>query len=163
MDTQRLGMEFGKFFSERLAAHALLWYGLGAAAVGVVQADRPLLGGIAGLMLAVLAASVWLAIWGGLIAQSTQSDQVSGPLILIPCGLALLPFAPLLVPSGFSILLEARWRIWHHRPYVAPPVRVAGSGDIAPVCMPPRARSGGWLFPLLLGLWLGGTWRDGKD
>lgn len=153
MDAHRLGMEFGEFFRERLAAHALPWYVLGAAVLGVAQADHPLLGGLAGLVLALLFAFSWLVIWGGLIAQSTPLSGAPG--VVLYC-LVVLPFAPLLVPCGASIFLEARWRIRRHCPYAVPLGNVEEADDIVPARLPPPARSGGWLFPLLLGLWLGG-------
>ena len=62
--------------------------------------------------------------------------------------------------AWLTIYLEARWRIRHKRPYAAPPrTAYTPPPETQKVIIVERNR-GGWLLPLAIGLWIGGTWGD---
>ena len=62
--------------------------------------------------------------------------------------------------AWLTIYLEARWRIRHKRPCAAPPrTAYTPPPETQKVIIVERNR-GGWLLPLAIGLWIGGTWGD---
>lgn len=137
MDRSALGMGFGEFWSERAFTHTLLW-------------------------LAAAFIALWAAIHGGLAPLRGQF-LASGLLALVTVVLSCLTFIP--VPAvqplaWLTIYLEACWRIRHKRPYAAPSrTAYTPPPERQKVIIVERNR-GGWLLPLAIGLWIGGTWGD---
>jgi hypothetical protein len=136
MDTTGLGMKFGDFYTERLTAHVMAWLTLGFF-------------------------GLWIAFYSGSddpsIAVRLTLGFIGAVLVAFCYGLSclvLVPLLPLLPLAWLSIWLEARWRIHHRLPYVplpSPPMAPPG----------PVARGGGgWLLPLMIGIWIGGAWGD---
>jgi uncharacterized membrane protein len=136
MDRSALGMGFGEFWSERAFTHTLLW-----------------------LVAAFIA--LWATLHGG-VAPLRGQFLASGLLALVAVVLSCLTFIPVLAVqplAWLTIYLEARWRIRHNRPCAAPPPlpHRLPPPDVPKVMIVEKKR-GGWLLPLAIGLWIGGTW-----
>lgn len=134
---QALGMTFGTFFGERMEAHLKLWY-----AVACLS--------ICGWLFFSMAESVdgWFT---RLIASGIITCLLAALL-----GLVSIVLIPVLLPLiCISVFIEARWRIHHRCPYMAPPISSYNT-EIPP----PSSSSSGWLIPLAIGLWIGSTWGN---
>lgn len=146
-----LGMPFDTFFSKRLGDHLMSWSTvLFLVVCGGVIVSMP-----SGNWLIWFFASATVTV---VLAVVFGSSYISFLLFLL-----LLPFACI------SIFVEARWRIRHNQPYVAPPAamdtdepdQVVDGDEPSPPSNPtPSQCTGGWLVPLVIGLWIG-SW--GKD
>jgi hypothetical protein len=137
-----LGMPLGTFFLERMEDHLMFWCGV-----------------------------LFLIVWGCLFAFIPSAEDwltrlvvsfIVACLLAAVCGAscivivsAILLFLALLPFACISILVEARWRIHHNQPYIAPPV-VISYDNIAPSA--PPQNTGNWLVPLAIGLWIGSKW-----
>lgn len=134
MDTVGLGMKFGNFYTERCTTHVMA-----RLTVGFFGLWWTFFSGIAD-------ASIEVRLTIGFIGAVTVSL-----LYGLSC-MVLTPLLPLLPLAWLSIWLEARWRIHHGLPYVPP-----AAASVAPKA-PVARESGSWLLPLLIGIWIGGTW-----
>jgi|694.fasta_scaffold30207_5 hypothetical protein len=137
MNTDRLGMKLGEFYVQRVDAHTILWL-------------------VAGFL------ALWVAIHAGaepLRGQFLLSGLLAFSVVVLSC----LTFIPLLAVQPLvwlTVYLEARWRIRHNRPYTAPPpIPYSPPPEMRKVMIVERKR-GGWLLPLAIGLWIGGSWGD---
>lgn len=139
MDTDRLGMKLGDFYVQRADTHTFLWL-------------------LAGFL------ALWAAIHGGpepLRGQLLLSGLLSFSAIVLSC----LTFIPLLAVQPLvwlTVYLEARWRIRNNRPYIAPPPIPYSPPPEQPKIVIVEKKRGGWLIPLAIGLWIGGSW-GGED
>jgi hypothetical protein len=144
-----LGMSFSDFFTARVGDHLISW-------IGVL-----FLAGMGGLFVSLSSVGNWvMPLVASFFIVSLLMAVCFVPPMLLFMLLFLAPFACV------STFVEALWRIRHNEPFVAPPVPVnyANSIPSAPAPPPPpapRPSSGGWLVPLVIGLWIGGSW--GKD
>lgn len=130
MNADRLGMTLGDFYVERVNTHTFLW----------------LVGGFLAL---------WAVIYGGLEPLRGQF-LLSGLLAFAAVVLSCLAFIPLLAVQPLvwlTVYLEARWRFRYNRPYIAPPPELQ---QVIVV----ESKRGGWLLPLAIGLWIGGSWGN---
>jgi len=137
---ERLGMGFWDFAGERLERHVTAW--------------------------AIFAFSItWARFFVTFNTGSFWTDLVSGflvtALIALVYGVAcllILPLLPLLLLALVSIALEAWWRVRHDQPYALPPITVL---DASPSWEAPAPkRRGGFLIPLVIGIWIGSAWGD---
>lgn len=143
---ERLGMGFGEFWAYRSGVHATTLLGLGFvaawAAVGATMGEMH---------------------WALAVFFSFMVTCV-GLLVYAASCLLVVPLLPLVLISLPTVAMEAWWRVRMNRPYVPPPpgtVLAAPSVHVpAPAPAPPQKRSGGWLVPLVIGMWIGSTWGD---
>lgn len=133
----RLGMTFGELYAERIGIHASFWSWAAFACTWAWLYDTT---HVSSVFLGLLA-----SLLGALIVTFIYS------LICF----AILPLLPLLLLAAFSTFLEARWRIHYNRPYVPPPTSHVQTSPPQPA--PPQG-NGGWLIPLMIGLWIGSSW-----
>jgi hypothetical protein len=148
-----LGMSFSDFFTARVGDHLISW-------IGVL-----FLAGMGGLFVSLSSVGNWVM---PLVASFFIVSLLVAVCFFIvpPMLLFMLLFLALLPFACVSAFVEAWWRIRHNEPFVVPPVPVnyANSIPLAPSPPPPptpHPSSGGWLVPLVIGLWIGGSW--GKD
>lgn len=143
MDRSALGMGFGEFWSERVDTHAWAW-----AWVGFVGIWIALYANIDGFTTGI---RLFASFFGAIVAFVIYG---------LSC-VALIPLLPLLLLSWLSVWLEARWRVRHRQPYVRPPAPPVRHVPPPPTVTPATAsRRGGWLLPLVIGLWIGSSWGD---
>jgi hypothetical protein len=156
------GMTFFEFIRARFADHALGWFGVSIIAflayfsfVTYIDANERgvlefllCLAGIVVLLVILLTVFIFV----GLMVFGND-DFID--FIVMMSIVVLGPFA------FISICIEALWRIWSHRPYIV----------IAPPSLPdlpistfeyqepaPRPHGRDWVFPLVIGLFLGHMW-----
>lgn len=146
-----LGMPLADFYSARLEEHLACWG-------------------------AVLFLAVWFWIFTILPLESAWGLAITSTLCMLLLfylfgitRLRVLPISVLLVFSVASIFLEAKWRVRNNMPYVAPvppsideesaAIIKSISTNYAPPPIPSTVQSC-WLFPFVMGLWMGHTWGD---
>jgi hypothetical protein len=139
MDTQRLGMTFGEFYVQRSDVHNFTWI-------------------VAGFLVA------WAMLYfgaGTLHGAPILSAVVAFALTVFSC-LFIIPLLAIQPLVLLTIYVEARWRIRHDRPYVAPPPMPYSPPPERPKVEVVERKRGGWLIPLAIGLWIGSSW-GGED
>lgn len=144
MDRTALDMSFSEFWSERIDTHAWAWAWVAFLGVWIA------------LYLAIDDFSAGIRLFASFIGA-----VVAFVIYGLSC-VALIPLLPLLLLSFFSVWLEACWRVRHCQPYVRPPAPHMPHVSAALAKFPPAVapRRGGWLLPLAIGLWIGGSWGD---
>jgi len=139
MDTQSLGMSFGEFYEKRSDTHNAAWV-----VVGFFAAWAMLYFGA-----------------GPLHGLPIVSAFAAFAITVFSC-LAIVPLLALQPLVWLTVYLEARWRIRNNRPYIAPPPIPYSPPPEQPKIVIVEKKRGGWLIPLAIGLWIGGSW-GGED